>query len=84
MNVADVLVLLAELATLAWFAVFVALVASAFRAGRRLPRPRLDAWGRAVTTHARLALVGGTLLLFVLTLLQLAGPRMGLDVPRIF
>lgn len=84
MTLASLLVLIAELATLVWFGVFVALVASAFRAGRSLPRPRLDAWGRTVASHARLALVGGTLVLFALTLLQLAGPRMGLEVPRIF
>ncbi|GBD40976.1 hypothetical protein HRbin39_00349 [bacterium HR39] len=47
--------------------------------GRAAGSPRTPA-----TAHVRPALVGGTPLPFVLTLLQLAGPRMGLDVPRIF
>lgn len=80
----DWIVILAELATLLWFVAFVGLLQAARTAGAGRPVPHLDAWGRQVTVHARIALVSGIGLLFLLTLLQLADHLLGLGLVRIF
>lgn len=80
----DWIVIFAELATLLWFLAFFGLLHATRQAAAGRPAPRLDARGRRVTVHARIALVSGIALLFLLTVLQLADHLLGLGLVRIF